>query len=62
MSNTYPATIYETALGSIRVSRGQLGPRVFITGPQECTHHLTADEARDAITALTAVIDELEGT
>ncbi len=55
----YQATIYETALGSIRVSHGRTAPHVFIVGPQECTHHLTGDEAREAAAALIRVADEL---
>ncbi len=54
----YQVTIHETALGSIRVSHGRHGPRVFIAGPAECTHHLTADEAREAAAALIRVADE----
>lgn len=56
----YQATIHETALGSIRRSHGAGGPNVFIVGPQECTHHLTASEAREAAAALLAVADELD--
>jgi hypothetical protein len=55
----YQATIYETALGSIRVSHGAAGPEVFIVGPQECTHHLSADEAREAAAALIRVAGEI---
>jgi hypothetical protein len=58
----YQATIYETALGSMRLSEGEYGPRVFIVGPQECTHHLTAAQARDAASALLKVATEVEET
>ena len=58
--STYQVTIHETALGSIRLSYGNPGPHVFITGPQECTHHLTPGEARDAAAALTAVAAETD--
>lgn len=59
MSDRYQATIRETALGSIRASHRSVA-EVFIVGPQECTHHLTPGEAREAAAALTAVADELE--
>jgi hypothetical protein len=58
MSQSYQATVYETALGSIRVGHGVPGPHVFIVGPQECTHHLTAEEAREAAEALMTVAGE----
>jgi hypothetical protein len=56
----YQVTIYETALGSIRRSHSGRA-EVFIVGPQECTHHLTAAQAREAAAALLRVADELSG-
>jgi hypothetical protein len=56
----YQVTVYETALGAIRVSYGNPGPHVFIVGPQECTHHLTAGQAREAAAALLRVADEAD--
>jgi hypothetical protein len=58
MSQSYQVTVYETALGSVRVSHGVLGPHVFIVGPQECTHHLTAGEAREAAEVMMTVAGE----
>jgi hypothetical protein len=57
---SYQATVYETALGSMRLSYGEHGPRVFIVGPQECTHHLSAAQARQAVEALLKVVSEVE--
>lgn len=57
----YQAVIHETALGSVRASYGHRGAYVFIVGPQQCTHHLFAGEAREAAAALIAVADEIEG-
>lgn len=59
---SYQVTVYETALGSVRraVVRGG-SSEVFVVGPQECTHHLTAAEARQAAAVLTLVADEMEG-
>lgn len=57
---TYQVTVRETALGDIRLGHGKLGPHVVIVGPKECVHHVTADQARAAAAALTAVADEID--
>lgn len=59
--DSYQAAVYETAIGSVRISHGSPGPHVFVVGPQECTHHLTAEQAREAAAALIRVAGEIDG-
>jgi hypothetical protein len=56
----YETTVYPTALGDVWAGSNIHGPVIKVLGPQECTHYLTAQEARSAAAALTEIADGME--
>ena len=56
----YETTVYPPALGDMWTGSTIHGPVVKVLGPQECTHYLTAQEARDAAAALAEIADGME--